>query len=88
MSAHENDGVVGLRRCGRGCAVGVFGEEGGGEGGAGGADAGDVAVGFGEVGGEGGAEVGGGDEEVVGRGAGVVVCDVEDGDVVSFLVGW
>lgn len=85
MPAHENDGVVGLR-LGGGCGVGVFGEEGGGESGAGGADAGDVAVGFGKVGGEGGAEVGGGDEEVVGRGAGVVVCDVEDGDVASFVV--
>lgn len=40
--------------------------EGGCEGGAGGADTGDVAVRGGEVGGEGGAEVGGVDEEVVG----------------------
>lgn len=82
MPAHEHDGVVGLRLGGR-WAVGVSGEESGGQGGAGGADARDVAVGFGEVGGEGGAELGCADEEVVGRGAGVVVCDIEDWNVVS-----
>lgn len=65
VAAHQHDGVVGLRIRG-GCVVAVFGEEGGCEGGAGGAYARDVAVRVGEVGGEGGAEGGGVDEEVVG----------------------
>ena len=80
MPAHEHDGVVGPRVRGGGVAAAVFGEEAGREG----ADARDVAVGVGERGGEGGAEVGGRDEEVVGRGARVVGCDVEDRDAGSF----
>lgn len=70
-------------RLGGGGGVAFFGEKGGRESGAGGSDASDVAVGFGKTRGEGGAEVGCCDEEVVGRGAGVVFGDVVDWDVAS-----